>query len=270
MKTEGYDRPIQIAEGIFWVGFHDPETNLHCNPYLVVEGDRAVLIDGGSRPDFAVVMTKILQAGVLPERIVALVYQHYDPDLCGSMANLIALCRHPELRIVSDGKNHTFITYYIGRKSRELLLSIETLGRRYDLNGRKLMFFPTPYAHSPGSFITLDERTGTLFTGDLFGSYSSQWEIFLELSEACYGCEDYRNCPEKRPYCPLPDLLEFNRTIMPSGKALRYAMDVVRVLPVRRIAPQHGSILTREKDIAFVIERLAALERVGIDAFTET
>ncbi len=31
-----YDRPIQIAEGIYWVGFYDESTNLHCNPYLIV------------------------------------------------------------------------------------------------------------------------------------------------------------------------------------------------------------------------------------------
>ena len=46
------ERPFRIAEGIYWVGFHDELSNLHCNPYLLVEGDEAVLIDGGSRRDF--------------------------------------------------------------------------------------------------------------------------------------------------------------------------------------------------------------------------
>ena len=48
---EGYDRPIEIADNIYWVGFHEKISNFHCNPYLIVEGDRAVLIDAGSRPD---------------------------------------------------------------------------------------------------------------------------------------------------------------------------------------------------------------------------
>jgi len=33
-----YERPVEIADRVFWVGFHDATSNLHCNPYLVVEG----------------------------------------------------------------------------------------------------------------------------------------------------------------------------------------------------------------------------------------
>ena len=81
-----FTRPITIAEGVHWVGFYDRDAGLHCNPYLVVDGGEAVLIDGGSLPDFPVVLTKILQTGIHPGAIRALVYQHIDPDLCGSMA----------------------------------------------------------------------------------------------------------------------------------------------------------------------------------------
>lgn len=44
-----YLQPIQIADGIYWIGFYDDNAGLHCNPYLIVEGDEAVIIDGGSR-----------------------------------------------------------------------------------------------------------------------------------------------------------------------------------------------------------------------------
>ena len=46
-----YDRVIQIAEGTYWIGFCDIEAGLHCNPYLIIDGEEAVVIDGGSRPD---------------------------------------------------------------------------------------------------------------------------------------------------------------------------------------------------------------------------
>jgi len=36
---KSYDRPIEIAENIYWVGFHEITSNLHCNPYLIVEGN---------------------------------------------------------------------------------------------------------------------------------------------------------------------------------------------------------------------------------------
>ena len=55
-----YERAIEIADGVYWIGFNDPQSGLHCNPYLVIDNHEAVVIDGGSRPDFATVMMKIL------------------------------------------------------------------------------------------------------------------------------------------------------------------------------------------------------------------
>jgi len=69
-----YDEPIEIAEGIYWVGFVDREANLHCNPYLIIEGDEAVLIDAGSRDDFSTVMMKVLKTGIDPNQICRLIY----------------------------------------------------------------------------------------------------------------------------------------------------------------------------------------------------
>lgn len=208
-----YDRPIQVAEGIYWVGFRDEKSNLTCNPYLVVQGDQAILIDGGSRTDFAVVMMKILQAGVDPQNVVGLIYQHYDPDLCGSMSNFIDMFENPSLKIISEKKNNVFISFYIHRDKYHLLESIDTYNYSFDLNGRILEFIPTPYAHSPGSFVTYDPKTKTLFTSDLFGSHSTQWDLFLEFEEECFTCLDYDKCPKQHIDCPVKDILAFHKEI---------------------------------------------------------
>jgi flavorubredoxin len=264
---KSYDRPIEIAENIYWVGFHEITSNLHCNPYLIVEGDQAVLIDAGSRPDFAVVMMKILQTGISPEQIVALIYHHVDPDLCGSLSNMVDICANPELIVLSEPQNNIFISYYIEREKRSLLTSIDEYGSGFTFGERTLKFFKTPYAHDAGSFVTHDMKTGTLFSSDLFGSFSSQWKLFIELIDDCYVCKDYDHCINQRVYCPLPDILEFHKTVMPSEKALKYAMNVIGGLDVQMIAPQHGSIFTKKKDIDFLVERLGTLKEVGIDAF---
>ena len=264
---EGYARPIEIAEKIYWVGFHEKLSNFHCNPYLMVEGDQAVLIDAGSRPDFAIVMLKILQTGIAPEQITALIYHHYDPDLCGSMSNMVDIGNNPNLIILSDPSNNTFLSYYIEREKRALLQSIDEHGMEFTFGGRSLRFFKTPYAHSAGSFVTYDIKTKTLFSSDLFGSHSIQWELFLSLDDDCYVCEDYDHCIRQKKYCPLPDILEFHKNVMTSEKALRYAMGVIGNLDLELIAPQHGSILNKKKDIYFLIEKLGALKGVGIDSF---
>jgi len=269
-KTEdqkGYDRPVEAAENIYWVGFDDKKSNFHCNPYLLIAGSEAVLIDGGSRPDFAVVMMKILQTGISPEQITTLIYQHSDPDLCGSMPNMIDICKNPKLTVLSENYSNMFITYYIEREQESLLRSIDDYGFEFAFGDRVLQFFKTPYAHSAGSFVTYDKKTKTLFSSDLFGSLSRQWDLYIELEDDCYRCNDYEHCMIHKDYCPIPDTLEFHKQVMPSEKALRYAMDVFRKLAIEMIAPQHGSIFKKKKDIAFIIEKLAGLKGVGIDAF---
>ena len=41
-------RTEEIAVGIYWVGGCAQDGGLHCNPYLIVDGDEGVLIDPGS------------------------------------------------------------------------------------------------------------------------------------------------------------------------------------------------------------------------------
>ena len=125
MESYGkYDRPVKIADGVFWVGFRDKNSSIFCNPYLIVEDGQAVLIDSGSRGDFAIVMMRILQAGIDPSQIIALIYQHYDPDLCGSMPNFIDMCDNPDLKLFSEESNKLFLSHYIHKDTYHLLHSI--------------------------------------------------------------------------------------------------------------------------------------------------
>lgn len=264
-----YNRPLKIAEGIYWVGFYDETSNFHCNPYLLIESDQAVLIDGGSRPDFAVVMSKILQTGIHPKQIVALIYQHYDPDLCGSMLNLIDTCENDNLKIISEQDNYNFIHYYVGKDKHHMIEQIDKIGFRLVFNGRELQFLKTPYAHSPGSFISYDTKTKTLFSSDLFGSFSKKWDLFIELSESCPICIDYNNCIKGKDYCPLPDFIDFHKKIMPSAKSLKHAMNIIKSLDVNMIAPQHGSVIKNRDDADFLIKILESLEDVGIDGISQ-
>jgi flavorubredoxin len=261
-----YDRPIEIADGVHWIGFFDEHEHLHCNPYLVVAGDEAVLIDGGSRADFATVMTKILQVGISPDRIVALVYQHYDPDLCGSMSNLLDLCRNPELAILTDTRNRSFLSHYLNRERRGRIRTLDDFDHRLRFGGRELTFVNTPYAHSAGSFVTHDPATATLFGSDLFGSFGTDWSLHMQLDPDCHECIPVDPCPCNGRRCPLVDLGEFHRSVMPSCACLRHALEQMSGLTIDQIAPQHGSVISGSRDIARAMGYLRDLEGVGIDA----
>lgn len=260
---DNYDRPIQIADGVHWVGFCDRFSKLHCNPYLIVEGEEAVLIDGGSRPDFPAVMMKIMQTGVAPSSIKALVYQHYDPDLCGSIPHLEDLIDCRNLKIISDKTNHMFIRHYSVRSE---LLSLEEIDFHLDFaSGRRIEFVKTPYAHCMGSFVSFDSRSGALFSSDLFGSYGTPWDLFVELAPECATCSTYERCPIQREDCPLPGILGFHQIVMPSTLALRHALHRMAGIPFRIIAPQHGSVIRSLQSASTLFEKLYALDGVGID-----
>ena len=258
-----YERAVEIADGTYWIGFCDPQSGLHCNPYLIIDNDEAVVIDGGSRPDFASVMMKILQTGIAPHQIQALIYQHYDPDLCGSIPNFEDLIRRKDLQILSAAENLMFIRHY-SVSSR--LVPLSKLKFQYEFSsGRKLQFIKTPYSHSAGSFVTFDSKTNVLFTSDLFGSYGVDWKLYLNLPSGCIKCQNLSQCDRKPPHCPVNGILHFHRNIMTSTIALMYALERIAEIPFEIIAPQHGSIIKDEATIRHVFEVLSSLEGVGID-----
>lgn len=258
-----YDQPIEIADGIFWVGYYDESDGLHCNPYLIVEGDEAILVDGGNRPDFSTVMIKVLQTGIKPSQIKRLIYQHYDPDLCGSIPQLDDIINSSDLRIISHRENNIFIKYYSERPQR---LCIESQDFTYKFKtGRTLKFIKTPYSHSAGSFVTYDTKTKTLLSSDIFGGYGNDWSLFLTIDNVCRSCDDFSACPKEKVNCSLSTMLDFHCRIMTSNKALQYALRVIGELDIEMIAPQHGSVIYQKEDISFVIEKLLALNTVGIN-----
>jgi len=262
-KKIDYDNPIEIAEGIFWVGFLDKKTGLHCNPYLVVDGDEAVVIDGGSRPDFPTVMMKILQTGFSANQIKALVYQHYDPDLCGSISNFEDMIKRDDLQLISASENFMFIRHY---SVQSKFYSVNKNDYKFSFSsGRTLQFIRTPYSHSLGSFVTFDLDSKVLFTSDLFGSFAKEWELFLNLGNHCKECVNDQNCPDGLEICPISDIEKFHASVMPCEKALKYALNNILEVPFEMIAPQHGSILADKKVIQYVVKRLAQLKGVGID-----
>jgi len=262
-----YENQVEIAEGIYWVGFYDVQSGLHCNPYLIIDNEEALVIDGGSRPDFATVMMKILQTGINPNQIKALLYQHYDPDLCGSIPNFEDIIESSSLKIISDESSLMFIRHY---SVASLMVSIEDIDYHYKFSsGRTLQFIKTPYSHSSGSFVTFDQKSGVLFTSDIFGSHGTEWELFLKLRPQCIDCVNLTKCPDDRENCPINNILNFHKIIMPSRKALKYALKKILEVPFTAIAPQHGSIISDKKIMRYVFELLLSQKEVGIDRIIE-
>lgn len=219
---QDYDDAVAVTRDIHWVGFFDELANLHCHPYLLIEGDEAVLFDPGSIPHFPVVMRKVIDL-VRPETIRYVVASHQDPDVCGNLAVVEDVIGPENLKILAHS-NAVRLIRHLGVRSQ--LLAVDHMDYRLVLEtGRVLEFLFTPFLHSPGAIATFDPRSGSLFTSDIFGALSTDaWTLF--------GRDDY-----------LTPMTLWHQTYMSSGKVLAECLDRFAALAPQRILPQHGSVL---------------------------
>ena len=219
MATKNYS---EIAEGVYWVGDKNQEGGLHCNPYLIVDGDEAVLIDPGSVLDFEQVYKNI--ESIIPlEKLKYVVLDHQDPDLCASVPLFEkAGCK---FEVVTHWRTQTLVIYY-GITSEYYIVNEHD----YKLtlkSGREIQFIPTPYLHFAGSIVTYDTLSKVLFSSDLFGAFSDNWTL--------YAGEDY-----------IEKMEIFHEHYMPSNDMLNPIMRIFLSMDISLIAPQHGSIIKED------------------------
>lgn len=236
-----YDNYVAVADGIFWLGYYDKNSDLTCNPYLLVDHDEVVLFDPGSIPHFPLVMRKIIDL-INPETISKIVVHHQDPDVCGNIAVVEELINRSDLRIVTHSKNVRFLEH-LGIRS--ICYEVDKNDHKLTLkSGRVLEFIHTPYLHSPFAMVTYDPETKSLFSSDIFGALTREWTLF--------AAGDF-----------LPAIGRWHQIIIPTNLLLRPCMERFERMDILRILPQHGSVLERE-NVWKAIEYLKTLP-CGID-----
>ena len=218
MSLPSYDIPVEVAEGVYWVGAGDLKlkTQLNCNPYLVIDHDEAVLIDPGSPLDFEYVL-KNVQKIIAIDKLRYIVLQHQDPDFCSStpLFEQHGFCG----QIATHWRAANLIQFY-GVKSPFFLVDEHDWQLKLG-NDRLLNFISTPYLHFSGAMATYDPKTKVLFSSDLFGAFSGQPGLYAdEWPQNSY----------------MESMLSFHENYMPSNKNLRPVMEKLSKLEINLIA----------------------------------
>ncbi len=240
-----YDNAVTILRDIYWVGFEERDTNLHCNSYVLIDDDEVVFFDTGSIPDFPIIMRKVLEV-VDFKTVGVIVASHQDPDVCGNMAIVEDVIENPELKIAVHSNTARLVRHY-GLKS-DIYIVDEHEYKITLKSGRELEFIYAPYLHSPGAIVTYDKKTKSLFSGDIFGGVSKEWNLFEDENL-------------------LENMKAFHQLYMPSNKILCNFLNKLDSYEIDRILPQHGSVIEGDS-VQKAIEYLKTVE-CGIDLLEE-
>ena len=231
------DEAIELAPRVWWVGAMRRDFEFQSYAYLIEQGDQSVLIDPGSALIADELIRKI-DSVVGVENIRWVVCSHADPDVLGALGALERRGLHRDAAIVTHWHDQVMIVH---SGTALPFWRIEQHDWQLELADRTLRFVLTPYLHSAGAFATFDEASGTLFSSDLFGGTTPNFELYA-------------------PSIAYFDAIRvFHEHFMPSREILAHVIRRLRELPIRLIAPQHGQLI-RQELIAAIMERLEVLE----------
>ncbi|MGF7185861.1 diguanylate cyclase (GGDEF)-like protein [Desulfitispora alkaliphila] len=229
--------------GVYQLGFREKDFSVISSAYIIIdqylddsEGTykkEVVIIDPGSVinvSELKDILTKIIEPGELKYVIL----QHQDPDLCAVIPFLEHL--YGLYQYVAHWRGAVLIKHY-GIKNPFYFIDQRNFKLQLK-SGRELLFFHTPYAHSPAAIMTYDTRSKILFSGDLFGAFST--DEYKELDES---------------YLKAMGL--FHENYIPSQEIMKLMLarveKIKNQLGINLIAPQHGLIIDKsntEKVIA--------------------
>jgi len=231
-----FKQAIEIAKNIYWVGMYLENDPFQCHPYFIENGNESILIDPGSMLEFDAVVKKINTVSSM-SNVKYIILHHQDPDLAASVPEMEKLIDRDDLLIITHSRMVPLVKHYMIKSD---YYEIDKHQFKLESKNLHLEFLTTPYCHSPGAFVTYEPSTKTLFSGDIFGGIEESWEF--------YAGDDY-----------FEKAKQFHAEYMPSRDIFNYALSKIETLDINLIAPQHGSIIKKER-ISALIAQMKALE----------
>jgi diguanylate cyclase (GGDEF)-like protein len=230
-----------LGEGVFRI---DATGLTHPYPryaYLVLEGERGALVDPGPLEDFP--STLAILRTVLPlERVSLIVLTGETPDACSS---LLALRREGFDGIVLAHRRAEALALSYGEVPFK---AIESGDESIALGGgRTLRLVNVPGIPTAGSLFCFDERSGSLFTGKLFGSVGAE------------GSAEDEETPGR--------LESFHDLVFPRLGDRADIGEILRSLKPLRALPRNGPPV--ESRLPFAVSMLAKADAGGRDLLSE-
>ncbi|HEB93857.1 MAG TPA: MBL fold metallo-hydrolase [Gammaproteobacteria bacterium] len=229
-------------KGHRWVTFgRDPKKPhgiIDTNQYMIIDGQRALLMDPGGIEIFSAMLASVLRLCDI-ETITDIFASHQDPDIISSLGLWDQTL--PTARLHSPWIWESFLRHF-GLNHTEYV-GIPDEGKTLALESVEVRFIPAHYLHASGNYNVYDPEARILMSGDVGAA--------LEADGAPLFVEDFDEHVEKMKL--------FHQRWMPSNHAKNDWVKRIRELDVEMMAPQHGRIF-RGDDVKRFLDWFEALE----------
>ena len=225
---------ISIAPNVFWVGVKHHNRRLFdgliplphgtsYNAYLVIGKEKIALIDTVN-PGFEQELLDKISAHADPAKIDYVIMNHAEPDHAHALVDVLKVAKNAKLVTGAKGKEAAMM-YFDVDPARIMVVDENS---RIDLGGKTLRFVDAPWLHWPETIFTYLEEDKILFPCDFFGSHLAVGEFYADE----YGNDKTLDMAK----------LYFAEIMMPFRKPGLAAIEKVKKLGPRIIAPSHGMI----------------------------
>ena len=231
----------EIAPDVFWVGVKHHNRRLFdaliplpygtsYNAYLIVGSKKTALIDTVN-PGFEKELLEKVSERIDPTKIDYVIMNHAEPDHANAVKDVLAVAKNAKLVASAKGKEAAMMYFDIPVERIMVVDESSEIG----LGGKTLKFVDAPWLHWPETIFTYLEEDKILFPCDFFGSHLAVGEFYADE----YGNENTLDMAK----------LYFAEIMMPFRKPGQTAVEKVKKLKPKMIAPSHGLIWREPKVI---------------------
>ncbi|MCJ7457185.1 FprA family A-type flavoprotein [Candidatus Bathyarchaeota archaeon] len=231
----------EIAPNVFWVGAKHHNRRLFdgliplphgtsYNAYLIVGSKKTALVDTVN-PGFEKELLDKISERIDPAKVDYVIMNHAEPDHANAARDVLAVAKNAKLVAGLKGKEAAMM-YFDIPEERIMVVDESSV---IDLGGKTLKFVDAPWLHWPETIFTYLEEDKILFPCDFFGSHLAVGEFYADE----YGNENTLDMAK----------LYFAEIMMPFRKPGQTAIEKVKKLGPKMIAPSHGMIWREPKVI---------------------
>lgn len=224
----------EIAPDVFWVGVKHHNRRLFdaliplpygtsYNAYLILGSKKTALIDTVN-PGFEKELLEKISERIDPAKIDYVIMNHAEPDHANAAKDVLAVAKNAKLVASAKGKEAAMMYFDIPVERIMVVDESSEIG----LGGKTLKFVDAPWLHWPETIFTYLEEDKILFPCDFFGSHLAVGEFYADE----YGNENTLDMAK----------LYFAEIMMPFRKPGQTAVEKVKKLEPKMIAPSHGLI----------------------------